>query len=281
MHLLEAGILLPAGITALTRLVAEVCGRENARLHALFVQRAPEETAIALRVCSKCPRGSGPRSWTGSRRSGTSGWGRPSGWAGPPSPTARPDRYTACIIDTRSVKTSTNVLLTSRGTDSGKKIVGRERDVATDALCLFLATCVTAASLSDDIIGIRLLDQVEQLPDHFQDLGRRRLQNIAVKRGATLGIDVEVIPMNNQGRGFHVSNAAGSSKAASVGSCSTAAWPATTRPHPLGKAPIGTQGVKRPIKRPLGASVGGRTGRCRTAGAGRLSCFEEEDPGWG
>lgn len=45
-------------------------------------------------------------------------------------------------------------------TDAGKKIVGRKRGVITDALGLILAVTVTvtAASLSDNAIGIRLLD---------------------------------------------------------------------------------------------------------------------------
>jgi len=46
---------------------------------------------------------------------------------------------TAAVIDTQSVKTSTNPPTTTQGTDAAKKIVGRKRSVATDALGLLLA----------------------------------------------------------------------------------------------------------------------------------------------
>ncbi len=45
----------------------------------------------------------------------------------------------------------------SKGTDAGKKIVGRKRGTITDTLGLLLA--VTAASASDNTIGADLLDQ--------------------------------------------------------------------------------------------------------------------------
>ncbi|GAA3805106.1 hypothetical protein GCM10022226_26260 [Sphaerisporangium flaviroseum] len=84
---------------------------------------------------------------------------------------------TACVIDTQSVKTSTNVPVTSQGTDAGKKIVGRKRGIVTDSLGLILAVMVTAAGLSDNAIGIHLLDQAKtELPGHLQNLGGRRLQ---------------------------------------------------------------------------------------------------------
>jgi transposase len=61
---------------------------------------------------------------------------------------------TACILDTQSVKTSTDVPLASQGIDAGKKIVGRKRGIVTDTLGLLLAVTVTAANLSDNTIGI-------------------------------------------------------------------------------------------------------------------------------
>lgn len=57
---------------------------------------------------------------------------------------------TASVIDTQNVKTSTNVPLTSQGTDAAKKIVGRKRGILTDTLGLLLAVTVTAASLSEN-----------------------------------------------------------------------------------------------------------------------------------
>jgi len=57
------------------------------------------------------------------------------------------------------VKTSTNVPAVTQGTDAGKKIVGRKRGIITDTLGLLLAVVVTAASVSDNVIGMNLLDQ--------------------------------------------------------------------------------------------------------------------------
>lgn len=112
---------------------------------------------------------------------------------------------TAAVIDTQSIKTSVNVPLASQGTDAGKKIVGRKRGVITDALGLILAVTVTAASLSDNTIGIRLLDQAKNsypaISKAWVDTG---FKNAAVEHGAAIGIDVEVVPRKSQTRGFHV-----------------------------------------------------------------------------
>lgn len=69
---------------------------------------------------------------------------------------------TGSVIDTQSVKTSTNVPVTSQGTDAAKKIVGRKRGILTDTIGLILAVTVTAASLSENALGIRLLDQAKK-----------------------------------------------------------------------------------------------------------------------
>ncbi|MDJ1135161.1 IS5 family transposase, partial [Streptomyces iconiensis] len=75
---------------------------------------------------------------------------------------------TGSVIDTQSVKTSANVPLTSQGTDAAKKIVGRKRGILTDTIGLLLAVTVTAASLSGNAVGIRLLDHAKKtLPDHL------------------------------------------------------------------------------------------------------------------
>jgi transposase len=112
---------------------------------------------------------------------------------------------TACVMDTQSVKTSTNVPLTSQGIDAGKKIVGRKRGIVTDALGIILAVMVTAASLSDNAIGIRLLDHAKNtyptISKTWVDTG---FKNAAIEHGAKLGIDVEVVSRNTQTRGFHV-----------------------------------------------------------------------------
>jgi transposase len=112
---------------------------------------------------------------------------------------------TAAVIDTQTVKTSMNVPVTSQGTDAGKKIVGRKRGIITDALGLILAVTVTAASMSDNAIGIRLLSQAKNdyptISKAWVDSG---FKNAAVEHGATIGIDVEVVPRKSSTRGFHV-----------------------------------------------------------------------------
>jgi transposase len=112
---------------------------------------------------------------------------------------------TAAIIDTQSIKTSTNVPLTSQGTDAGKKIVGRKRGIITDALGLILAVTVTAASLSENAIGIHLLDQAKNAyPTISKAWADSGFKNATVEHGATIGIDVEVVPRKSQTPGFHV-----------------------------------------------------------------------------
>ncbi|MEV0643586.1 IS5 family transposase, partial [Streptomyces sp. NPDC050619] len=112
---------------------------------------------------------------------------------------------TASVIDTQSVKTSANVPLTSQGTDAGKKIVGRKRGIITDTLGLLLAVTVTAASLSENVVGMRLLDQAKKtyptISKSWVDTG---FKNAMIEHGANLGIDVEVVNRNPDIRGFHV-----------------------------------------------------------------------------
>ncbi|MBB4928540.1 hypothetical protein FHR34_007637 [Kitasatospora kifunensis] len=67
---------------------------------------------------------------------------------------------TACIIDSQSVKTSTNVPASTQGADVGKKIIRRKRSIVTDTLGLLLAVRVTAASVQDGSAGRRLLTRV-------------------------------------------------------------------------------------------------------------------------
>ena len=94
---------------------------------------------------------------------------------------------------------------TSHGVDAGKKIVGRKRGIITDTLGLLLAVTVTAASLSENAVGIRLLDQAKKtyptISKSWVDTG---FKNAVVEHGAQLGIDVEVVNRNPEIRGFHV-----------------------------------------------------------------------------
>ncbi|HUZ01132.1 MAG TPA: IS5 family transposase [Thermomicrobiaceae bacterium] len=112
---------------------------------------------------------------------------------------------TAAILDTQSVKTSTDVPTVSQGIDANKKIVGRKRAIVTDTLGLLLTVIVLAASVTDNNAGIRAINQAKA--DHpaivktWVDTG---FKNKFVEHAATLGIDAEVVPRNEQVRGFSV-----------------------------------------------------------------------------
>jgi len=108
-------------------------------------------------------------------------------------------------MDTQSVKTSTNVPLNSQGTDAGKKIVGRKRGIVTDSLGLMLFATVGAASLSENAVGVRLLDRVKKLyPSISKMWVDTGFKNTVIEHGAKLGIDVEVVPRKPGIPGFHV-----------------------------------------------------------------------------
>ncbi|WP_406448911.1 IS5 family transposase [Streptomyces sp. NBC_01622] len=112
---------------------------------------------------------------------------------------------TASVIDTQSVKTSTNMPLNSQGTDAAKKIAGRKRGILTDTIGLILAVTVTAASLSENALEIRLLDQAkEKYPSISKSWVDTGFKNAVIEHGARLGIDVEVVNRNSDKRGFHI-----------------------------------------------------------------------------
>jgi transposase len=112
---------------------------------------------------------------------------------------------TAAVIDTQSVKTSTNPPTATQGTDAAKKIVGRKRSITTDALGLLLAVTVVAASMSENQAGIRVLNQAKashpSIVKTWVDAG---FKNQFVEHAATLGVDAEVVPRNVETKGFHV-----------------------------------------------------------------------------
>jgi transposase len=112
---------------------------------------------------------------------------------------------TAAVIDTQSVKTSTNPPTTTQGTDAAKKIVGRKRSVATDALGLLLAVTVCAASVSENHAGTRVLDQAKAahptITKTWVDAG---FKTQFAEHAAALGIDAEIVPRNSGVKGFHV-----------------------------------------------------------------------------
>lgn len=114
---------------------------------------------------------------------------------------------TTSVTDTQSVRISTNVPLNSQGTDAGKKIVGRKRGILTDATGPVLAATVTitAANLSENALGIDLLDQAQKnYPAISKCCGDTGFRNAVVEHGANLGTDIEVVDPNPGVRGFHV-----------------------------------------------------------------------------
>ncbi|KAB1949363.1 IS5 family transposase [Micromonospora sp. ALFpr18c] len=112
---------------------------------------------------------------------------------------------TAAIMDSQSVKTSTNVPPSTQGTDAGKRIIGRKRSIITDTLGLLLAVIVTAGSASDNAIGTDLLDRATAvyptLTKTWVDAG---FKNRVVEHGAALGVDVEIVTKDPQVKGFSV-----------------------------------------------------------------------------
>ena len=100
---------------------------------------------------------------------------------------------TGSIMDTQSVKTSTNVPTGTQGIDAGKRIVGRKRGI------------VTAASVSDNAFGIDLLNQATSayptLSKTWVDAGFKKT---VIEHGAALGVDVETVTKDPQVKGFSV-----------------------------------------------------------------------------
>lgn len=112
---------------------------------------------------------------------------------------------TDCVIDAQSVKTAPSVPRDTQGTDAGKKIVGRKRSIVVDTLGLLLLVTVTAASISDNEAGMQLLTRVATshptISKAWVDTGYKKK---AIEHGASLGIDVDVVPRNEQVKGFSV-----------------------------------------------------------------------------
>ncbi len=111
----------------------------------------------------------------------------------------------ACILDAQSIKTSANVPAAGQGIDAGKKIAVRKRHIGVDTAGLLLAVLVTAASVSDNACGIRLLSPIAEdnprITKAWADSGYRTK---AIDHGARLGIHVEVTRRDLAQKGFKV-----------------------------------------------------------------------------
>ncbi|MFD6826709.1 IS5 family transposase [Streptomyces sp. NPDC060085] len=117
----------------------------------------------------------------------------------------REEEPTACVIDSQSIKTSTNVPACKQGIDAGKKIVGRKRSIVIDTVGLLLTVLVTAASVQDSIAGQTLIHRVAAehptVRKTWVDGGYR--QHL-VEHAATLGIDMHIVRRDPATRGFTV-----------------------------------------------------------------------------
>lgn len=117
----------------------------------------------------------------------------------------RDDEPTACVIDSQSIKTSTDVPTSGQGIDAGKKIVGRKRSIVIDTLGLLLGVLVTAASVQDSTADRTLIERIATehptIRKTWVDGGYR--QHL-VEHAATLGIDMHIVRRDPATRGFAV-----------------------------------------------------------------------------
>jgi transposase len=115
----------------------------------------------------------------------------------------RAEDPSAVVLDTQSVRAANHVPAATTGKDAGKKVPGRKRGLAVDTLGLIIAVVVTAASVTDNVIGIRLLDTVAAhtptVTRAWVDAGFK--QDLAL-HGAVLGVDVEVVKRSDTRPGF-------------------------------------------------------------------------------
>jgi len=109
----------------------------------------------------------------------------------------------AVSVDTQSYRAANHVPAATTGKDAGKRVPGRKRGLAVDTLGLIIAVVVTAASVTDNAIGITLLDKVAEhtptVTHAWVDAGFK--QDLGV-HGAVLGIDIEVVKRSDTLPGF-------------------------------------------------------------------------------
>ncbi|GAA1622398.1 IS5 family transposase [Actinoplanes couchii] len=115
----------------------------------------------------------------------------------------RAEDPTAVVLDTQSIKTANHVPAATTGKDAGKKVPGRKRGLAVDVLGLIIAVVVTAASATDNTIGVDLLDKVaEHTPTVTRAWVDAGFKDEVMIHGAVLGITVEQVRRTDQRPGF-------------------------------------------------------------------------------
>nr|WP_243707201.1 transposase [Micromonospora sp. KC606] len=105
--------------------------------------------------------------------------------------------------DGESIRAANHVPAATTGKDAAKKVPGRKRGLAVDALGLIIAVVVTAASVTDNVIGVNLLDKVKAhtptATKAWVDAGSKDDVQI---HGAVHGIDVEQVKRSDTTTGF-------------------------------------------------------------------------------
>jgi len=115
----------------------------------------------------------------------------------------RTEDPSAVVLDTQSIRAANHVPAATTGKDAAKKVPGRKRGLAVDTLGLIIAVVVTAASVTDNAIGVQLLDRVlahtPSVTKAWVDAGFR--DEVAI-HGAVRGIDVEQVKRSDSRAGF-------------------------------------------------------------------------------
>ncbi|MGH3516007.1 MAG: IS5 family transposase [Haloechinothrix sp.] len=115
----------------------------------------------------------------------------------------RTEDPTAVVLDTQSIRAANHVPAATTGKDAAKRVPGRKRGLAVDVLGLIIAVVVTAASVTDNAIGVALLDKVvahtPSVSKAFVDSGFK--DDVAI-HGALHGIDVEQVKRTDTRPGF-------------------------------------------------------------------------------
>ncbi len=115
----------------------------------------------------------------------------------------RAEDPTAVVLDTQSIRAANHVPAATTGKDAGKRVPGRKRGLAVDVLGLIVAVAVVAASVTDNAIGVKLLDEVlthaPTVTKAWVDAGFK--DDVAI-HGAVRGIDVVQVKRADTTAGF-------------------------------------------------------------------------------
>ncbi len=115
----------------------------------------------------------------------------------------RAEDPTAVVLDTQSIRAANHVPAATTGKDAGKRVPGRKRGLAVDVLGLIVAVVVVAASVTDNAIGVKLLDEVlthaPTVTKAWVDAGFK--DDVAI-HGAVRGIDVVQVKRADTTAGF-------------------------------------------------------------------------------